>query len=100
MSNLALSYTVGQRFWSNFPTHYDMEGGGGDANVPCVMTVVSMEYIDEEQLPDVYTFFRASFINGKAVDSEISSGTFTEDHVGDHILNVTIDDEGGARNSF
>ena len=54
MSNLALSYTVGQRFWSNFPTHYDMEYGGGDPLIPCVMTVVSMEYIDDEELlPDV-----------------------------------------------
>ena len=79
----SLEVNYGDPLWVTLPDLSDAEG-----NTP--FTLVSFDYPDEEEkisLPDAADFFRINMNT-----NELTSKVFTSDHVGYHVLNVTIAD--------
>ena len=114
--NVALTYAVGESFWTSFVSVIDYESSypniadfysdaldlsnGIKSLDDAILEVVSVEYADAiSTLPDANDFFRVVFA-GKPIDYEIRSGPFEESHVGVHSLNITVADSEDARASF
>lgn len=86
-----MTYGVGQALFTTFPSIL-----GSDLLLMTDYNLVSYEYeIVKSTLPDAEDFY----VVLASLDS-IRSGEFTSSHVGIHSLNVTIQDNNGARSSF
>ena len=91
----SVTYGVGQAVYTSFPTFATYRDGvrGLLGNN---FSVVSYEYsLTRSSLPDAEDFY----VLLPSLDS-IRSGEFTEEHIGAHSLNITIQDYYGARSAF